>query len=160
MIWLKFKVSTSLLIQLYLLSSLCVCDDTCSGDNSESCILERLDSEERLKEAFDADAVSYTIQPEYLISTLSPHQRDVTLCTQGSIDRLDRLLEQATAWHGSLSAALYLKPTDIEGASKAQTFSRINSLHSTIESLGKCRLTISLLYGLSSAQVNAEYDSL
>ena len=143
-----------------LFSSLCVCEETCSSDDPELCILERLDSEERLKDAFDSDAVSYTIHPKYLVSSLPIKQQDVTLCTQGSMDRLDRLLEQGKAWHGSLSAALYLKPADVHGPAKALTMSRIQDLHSEIESLGRCRMTISLLYGLRPSEVNSEYDTL
>jgi hypothetical protein len=76
------------------------------------------------------------------------------------MDRLDRLYEQATAWHGSLSAALYLTPKDVEGPSKQATLSRIRDMHAKVESMGQCRLTISLLFGLNSSEVQSEYDSL
>jgi hypothetical protein len=157
------KVHRCIICILFFLSSLSVCqEETCSDGNSDSetCILERLDSEEKLRDAFNADAVPYRIHPEYLVSSLPPYERDLTLCTQGSLDRLDRLLEQARVWHGSLSVALYLKPADVDDSSKAATMARIKALHQEVESLGKCRLTISLLYGLDPMNVRSEYDTL
>jgi hypothetical protein len=159
----RFHHFTFTLIQISVfcaIRSFCQ-EETCSADsNSESCILSRLDSEDRLREAFNADPVSYTIYPEYLTTALQPHERDLTLCTQGSMDRLDRLYEQASAWHGSLSAALYLTPRDFDGRSKQTTLSRIRTMHANVESMGQCRLTISLLFGLNSSEVQSEYDSL
>jgi hypothetical protein len=157
----RFNYLGLILLQISVFSLRSDCEDTCPADsNSESCILSRLDSEERLREAFNADPVSYIVYPEFLTTSLSPHERDLTLCTQGSMDRLDRLLEQATAWHGSLSAALYLTPKDVDGTSEQTTLSRIRSMHAKVESMGQCRLTISLLYGLNSSEVKTEYDSL
>ncbi len=76
------------------------------------------------------------------------------------MDRLDRLYEQAVAWHGSLSAALYLTPKDVDGPSEQMTLSRIRAMHADVESMGQCRLTISLLYGLNASEVQSEYDAL
>ena len=145
---------------LLILIAVSLSEDSCLHVDSESCILERLDSEEKLREEFNADPVSYQTYPEYLVPSIPPYERDVTLCTQGSIDRLDRLLEQAKAWRGSVSAALYLKPTDVEKSSKPETLARIKRLHDEVESMGRCRLTISLLYGLSPLNTESEYDSL
>jgi len=41
--------------------------------------------------AFDAQPVSYRVVPSFLESQHAPHRHDVALCTQGSVDRLDRL---------------------------------------------------------------------
>jgi hypothetical protein len=156
----RFDFILMQICMLWAIRSLCQ-EESCVADSkSESCILSRLDSEDRLREAFNADPVSYIIYPEYLATSLQPHERDLTLCTQGSMDRLDRLYEQAAAWHGSLSAALYLTPKDVDGPSKQTTLSRIRAMHAKVESMGQCRLTISLLYGLNNSEVQSEYDSL
>jgi hypothetical protein len=147
---------------LILFWCLSVAQEMCSPENrnSEYCLIQGLDTEERLRDAFDASPVSYRVIPEYLTSQLPPYERDLTLCTQGSMDRLDRLFEQATSWHGSLSVALYLAPSEVEASTYESALSRIRKLHSDVESQGRCRLTISLLYGIKDSEANVEYDTL
>ena len=51
----------------------------------------RPDPDPSLQAAFDAQPVSYRVVSSFLESKHAPHRHDVALCTQGSVDRLDRL---------------------------------------------------------------------
>jgi len=126
----------------------------------EACIFERLDSEDALKDAFGAAPVQYRVQASFLKSLLPPLERDVTLVTQGSMERLLRLREQALQWHGTLSVAIYLRPHEQASPEYDEVLVTIHELHAGIESLGKCRLIISLVYGLDPATTPIEFDTL
>lgn len=126
----------------------------------EACVFERLDSEDKLRDAFGAVPVRYRVHAPYLVSQQPPLVRDVTLVTQGSTDRLPRLREQALSWQGSISAAIYLRPSEQTGDEHEAVLARIRSLHREIESAGRSRLCISLVYAVDPRTAELEYDTL
>ncbi|KAJ1489072.1 hypothetical protein T484DRAFT_1781460 [Baffinella frigidus] len=131
------------------------------GVLDEGCVAERLDSEEALQAAFDAQPVPYRVVPSFLESQHAPHAHDVALCTQGSVDRLDRLRLQAESWGGSLSAAIYIRPPEAVEPLHSQILEEIRALHEAVEHAPSgCRLTISLLYALDPAEATTEFDTL
>lgn len=131
-----------------------------SGEVDSNCVLSTLDSEERLEQVFGAGAVDFRVLHSFIVSRHPSLDRDVALCTQGSVDRLSRLKEQAESWHGSLSAAIYVRPHEVEGQAWIVTLERINALHKYIEGLERCRLTLSLVFGMDPAVAREEFDTL
>eukprot|EP00960_Hanusia_phi_P023046 680816-Hanusia_phi.AAC.3 len=130
------------------------------GREDEACILARLDTEDDVRSAFDAGPVRYNVVPNFLSSRIPEYPRDVTLVTQGSLDRLSRLKEQALSWKGSLSVAIYFRHHETQGENFARNLQALRELHSEIEELGSCRLRISLLYAVDPETADKEYDTL
>ena len=74
-----------------VLAMSCGGQDSCDGVSSrDECLLGSLDSEEKLAAAFGAGAVDFRVEHAMLVSGLEEQDRAVTLCTQGSLDRLAR----------------------------------------------------------------------
>ena len=115
--------------------------------------------QDALREAFGAAPVKYRVEA-YLRSALPPPPRDVALVTQGSMDRLPRLREQASMWHGTLSVAIYIRPDEQSGAEHAAALDAIRSLYNEVESRQQCRLIVSLLYAIDPANAEHEFDTL
>ena len=130
------------------------------GREDEACILSRLDTEDDVRSAFDATSVRYKVIPNYLHSRIPEKDRDVTLVTQGSLDRLSRLRDQALSWKGSLSAAIYFRHHERQGENLEKNLEALRELHREIEMLGSCRLRISLLFALDPETADKEYDTL
>ena len=76
------------------------------------------------------------------------------------MDRLPRLREQASVWHGTLSVAIYIRPDEQSGAEHAAALDAIRSLYNEVESRQQCRLIISLLYAIDPANAEHEFDTL
>ncbi|KAL3694041.1 hypothetical protein R1sor_007692 [Riccia sorocarpa] len=88
---------------------------------------------------------SYITKHLYLRSRLPRRVGDVTLCTQCSIDRLERLEAQAKCWSGVISAAVMV-PCPCTPASIRLAVKRVKALHAKVEeSAGPCRLDIALV---------------
>ena len=78
-------------VLLLLLAISCGGEESCNGVSSrDECVLGSLDTEEKLAAAFGAGAVDFRVQHSMLVSGLPKQERTVTLCTQGSLDRLAR----------------------------------------------------------------------
>jgi hypothetical protein len=131
-----------------------------TGSLDETCVISTMDTEDKLMRAFAAGAVDFRVVHSYLTSRHPPPQRDVTLCTQGSLDRLARLEQQATSWQGSLSVALYIRHDESQGEAWDKARADVHALHERVEKLGSCRLIISLVFAVDPSKAEKEFDTL
>lgn len=68
-----------------------VCSQTSTRERDPRPEAPRPNPDPSPQAAFDAQPVPYRVVPSFLESQHAPHAHDVALCTQGSVDRLDRL---------------------------------------------------------------------
>lgn len=69
------------------------------------------------------------------------NSQDITIVTQCSVDRTDRLLKQCKNWSGVISVAIYMKSKEHFQSQKVS----IAKLHSQVEKMKSCRLDIAIV---------------
>jgi hypothetical protein len=75
------------------------------------------------------------------------HGNTCTLVTQCSVDRLDRLAQQAIAWNSSLSAAVYISTGSVQDTAEGLAHVRALVARLDADSTYTGELVISVLYG-------------
>merc|ERR1719235_2800095 len=100
--------------------------------------------------------IEYSKQPQAWCSALPRTQHDITIVTQLSTDRLDRLEKMAASWAGVISAAVLLPPHHFQ-SQRRKMMQEISQMHQRVEALASCRLDISILNAHST---ESTYDSL
>mmetsp|Transcript_23212 Transcript_23212/g.62157 ORF Transcript_23212/g.62157 Transcript_23212/m.62157 type:complete len:194 (-) Transcript_23212:820-1401(-) len=102
---------------------------------------EQIAALEEIWYPFETPAIACLKAPSALQSHMPVSSGEVTIVTQCSLDRLDRLEAMSRSWSGLISCAVHVPDL----ACEAEAMAQLISLHARVEAMGKCRLFLTTL---------------